>query len=113
MPPDEAIEAFNKTTNLLAIIQVYVSPMVAGVFGFMLYSLFVSGIIQGSLFPAFNGLEGTFTTVSSLFKNVHPAKQLDAAKSLIWAFIAGFSEMMVPNILDKIAAEAENPPDKN
>lgn len=105
--PNNAIINANTTTNQLAIIQVYVSPMVAGVFGFMLYALFLSGLMQGPLFPEFQYLKHPFTTVQFLFQTVHPLTQLDAAKSLIWAFIAGFSEMMVPNILDKIAVDAE------
>jgi hypothetical protein len=95
-------------TNKLAILQVYVSPVIAGVFGFILYSLFLSGIVQGSLFPDFSGIELKFDGVGGLFTDVAPANNLDAARALIWAFIAGFSERMVPNILDKVAKEGES-----
>jgi len=32
----------------------------------------------------------------------------DSAKAIVWAFIAGFSEQFVPNILDKLAQQGES-----
>jgi len=107
MPTNEQ-DLLDPLTNKLAIIQVYVSPVIAGVFGFILYSLFLSGIVQGSLFPDFSGIDLKFNSVVGLFTDVAPANNLDAARALIWAFVAGFSERMVPNILDKVASEGEN-----
>lgn len=96
------------TIKKLAIIQIYITPIVAGIFGFILYLLFVSGILAGALFPEFVGLEANFETAQSMFDLVTTKTNLDAMKALVWAFIAGFSERMVPNILDKIVKEAEN-----
>lgn len=113
MPTNEEMVK-NDLTNTLAIIQVYVSPAIASVFGFVLYGLFLSDMLQGSLFPKFVGTDIAFNGVVSLFTDVKPASQLDAVKSLLWAFLAGFSERLVPNILDRLATEAEaskgNPP---
>lgn len=107
MPVSEK-DLLDPLTNKLAILQVYVSPIIAGVFGFILYSLFLAGIVQGSLFPDFSGNDLKFDGVAGLFTNVAPTNNLDAARALLWAFVAGFSERMVPNILDKVAAEGEN-----
>jgi len=106
--PANEKDLLDPLTNKLAILQVYVSPVIAGVFGFILYSLFLSGIVQGSLFPDFSGIDLKFDSVVGLFTDVAPANNLDAARALIWAFIAGFSERMVPNILDRVAKEGEN-----
>jgi len=115
MPTNEQ-ELLDPLTNKLAIIQVYVSPVIAGVFGFILYSLFLAGMIQGSLFPHFSGIDLDFNGVVGLFTDVKPTNHLDAARALLWAFVAGFSERMVPNILDKVASEGEpaaTTPDKD
>jgi hypothetical protein len=50
--------------------------------------------------------------LDSVFKIV-PEKTLDAAKALLWAFIAGFSEKLIPNILDKLAQQAETEADSD
>ena len=85
-----------------AIIQVYVSPLVAGIFALVLYAIFLTEIITGALFPAFKGTEATYDSVRQLLIGITPDQRLDAAKALLWAFIAGFSERMVPNILDRL-----------
>ncbi len=86
-----------------AIVQVYVSPIVAGIFAWVLYGLFVTEIIKGPLFPEFRGTAAEYDSVRQVFTEVGPIRTLDAAKALLWAFVAGFSEKMVPNILDKLA----------
>ncbi len=87
--------------NKLAIMQVYVSPLISGLFGFIFYSLCLTGIIGGDLFPNFKGIEQPYVNVSDLF-NIMPVQRIDGAKGVLWGFIAGFSERLVPNILDKI-----------
>lgn len=91
--------------NLIAIIQIYVSPVLAGAFGIVLYSIFASGILQGSLFPEFKAIDGDYNTMKELLRSVAPSKQDDAIKAIVWSFVAGFSEAMVPNIIDKLAKE--------
>ncbi len=91
----------------LAIFQIYITPIVAGIFGFLLYLLFASGIVTGALFPEFSGLDAPFETAKSMIDVVSTKTNLDGIKALVWAFIAGFSERMVPNILDKIIKESE------
>lgn len=86
-----------------AIVQVYVSPIVAGILAWVLYGLFVTEIIKGPLFPEFRGTTSEYHSVRQVFTEVGPIQTLDAAKALLWAFVAGFSEKMVPNILDKLA----------
>ncbi|KAF3981590.1 MAG: hypothetical protein HFP81_02890 [Methylococcales symbiont of Hymedesmia sp. n. MRB-2018] len=94
-------------TKVLAIVQIHITPIVAGVLGFFLYLLFASGIVTGALFPEFSGLEEPFETAQSMIDFVKTKTNLDGIKALVWAFIAGFSERMVPNILDKIVQESE------
>ncbi len=111
IPADQAIFP-NTTTNQLAIIQVYVSPIIAGVFGCILYYIFVSGILRGALFPEFTGVEENFQSVSEIFNTIDPKTNQDSVKAIVWSFVAGFSEKMVPNIIDKIAEDTKKQ-DKN
>ncbi len=93
--------------RFLAVLQIYITPIISGIFGFLLYLLFASGIVSGALFPEFSGLEDSFKNAQSMMGAVKTNTNLDSIKALIWSFIAGFSERMVPNILDKIIKESE------
>jgi small-conductance mechanosensitive channel len=93
--------------------QIYLSPVVAGVFSVILYGLFMANILQGELFPEFSeeALSGAYQNEvrnglhNFMFAAV-PATHLDVAKALVWSFIAGFVENFVPNFIDKIAKTA-------
>lgn len=106
IPLDES-QFIDSTSNRMAILQIYVSPIVAGVFALVLYGMFAAGILQGALFPEFKGLDDPYKSFNEMFRSLEPKSQMDAAKALIWGFIAGFSERLVPNIIDRIVVEAE------
>ncbi len=88
-------------------LQIWVSLFLSGILGFVAYGLFLSGMLQGELFPRFNGLDGEYKDLTQLLRMVLPKTNLDAAKALIWAFVAGFSERFVPNVLDSLVLKAE------
>jgi hypothetical protein len=90
----------------LVTIQIYVSPFVGGVFAIVLYGIFMSGLVQGSLFPAFQSADEPFATFDKFAALSMPGKNADMAKALVWAFIAGFSEGLVPNFISKITKDA-------
>lgn len=94
------------TIEINAILQVYITPIVAGLLGWICYAFFLTEMLQGPLFPKFTGQSNNYVNISSVF-GIKPASSLDAAKALLWAFVAGFSEKLIPNILDKLAAQAE------
>ncbi|GEM_PF-3012093 len=96
----------NPITKQLITFQIYVSPLVGGIFSIVLYLLFMSNILQGTLFPAFSPVMQQGYDSFKLFAHVaNPATNQDAAKAIVWAFIAGFSEGLVPNFIDKIGKE--------
>ena len=101
------MEGKDVVVRKLAVLQVYITPLISAIFGFLLYLLFASGILSGGLFPKFSGLDMTFESANLMTKNVKISTNLDAVKALIWAFIAGFSERMVPNILDTMTQGLE------
>jgi hypothetical protein len=83
------------------------SLAVGGVFAIVLYMMFAAGLgnVMGDMGPKFIALEelllggATFAT----FTDMGPATGGDYAKVLVWAFIAGFFEQLVPDVLDRVA----------
>ncbi|MGN5138005.1 hypothetical protein ACTG15_07585 [Aeromonas sp. 164P] len=95
--------------------QFYVSLLFSGILGFIAYGLFASSLLQGGLFPKFKHMEHPYVSLQLLLAMASPATNLDAAKAIIWAFIAGFSERFVPNAIDaltKAAPSSEQAPPK-
>lgn len=93
---------------LIAIFQIYVTPLIGGLFGVLLYTAFMTGIIQSILHVPFLPeitAKDQFTGVINLFKQTGPSTNKDAILIILWAFVAGFSEKMVPNFLDKLAEQ--------
>jgi hypothetical protein len=93
-----------------AILQIYVTPLIAGMLGWICYAFFLTGMLQGPLFPQFTGQDTSYVDLDSVLA-IKPASVLDAAKALLWAFVAGFSEKLIPNILDKLARTLEDETD--
>ncbi len=99
-------QEYSAVTERMVTIQIYVSPFVGGVFAFVLYVIFMAGFLQGSLFPIFASGDEAYKTFSDFAALYVPATNADVAKAIIWAFIAGFSEGLVPNFISKLAKDA-------
>jgi len=97
----------NAMTERLVTIQIYVSPIVGGVFAFTLYLIFMAGFLKGSFFPAFAGVDESYAGYKEFAKVSVPETNADVAKAIVWAFIAGFAEGLVPNFISKIAQKAD------
>jgi hypothetical protein len=95
------------TTRRLITIQIYISPILGGVFAYALFLIFMAGILQGTFFPKFQSANEPYETYANFIASIRPETNADVAKAIIWAFIAGFSERLVPNFIDKIAKEAD------
>ncbi len=94
---------------LLARSWVYVvlSPLVGGILALLLYILFISGLVEGDLFPTFvpDVVDPTADAASAgslmdLFA-IHAQGHQDYAKLLFWCFLAGYSEEFVTNIISR------------
>lgn len=82
------------------------------------YLLFMSGILSGdngggllttNLFPSFVLKEGcTDPGLIGAFKCTFPGGIDEAAKLLVWCFLAGYSEKFVANILDQLESKTSN-----
>ena len=68
------------------------------IFAIVLSILFASALLTGALFPTITPGESWFFTLW---------KPAELAKWLVWGFVAGFSERLVPDILDRFATRAD------
>lgn len=100
------VSGLSSSTDRLVTIQIYLSPFVGGVFAIVLYLIFMSGFVQGTFFPVFKFSDEPYTTYAAFAKVTEPATHADVAKAILWAFIAGFSEGFVPNVIGRIAKRA-------
>ena len=84
--------------------------LVAIVFALFLYVVFMSGIVTGSLFPQFRVTSEECREYIDMMKFMSkclPNSNEDVAKMLTWAFVAGYAEKFVPNLINKISSKAE------
>lgn len=74
----------------------------------LLIALFASDDIKlGELSPAFVACDGTARSEFRLMDHCAALKShADVAKMLVWAFVAGFTERLLPDVLDRFARAA-------
>jgi hypothetical protein len=90
-------------TNLWALSQaetaVFFAPVTGLIFALVLSLFFAGGVLSGSVFPDFSDPQYH----SEWFMVLFNGKAL--AVCLLWAFVAGFCERMVPDALDALAKQ--------
>lgn len=79
-------------------------PFVGGVLAVVLYIAFLGKLLGGDLFPVFEEDKGSALTLQSLLTQ-HAVAMPDYAKLLFWAFIAGFNQRYVVDIINSIKAK--------
>lgn len=88
------------------------APAFGAIFAAVFYCLMISGLVSGDLFPhlttatAGDGQEGSLG-LDVFLRCTGPKAGVDLAKLMIWAFLSGFAERLVPDTLDRIASSAE------
>lgn len=87
----------------LVIAQIYLSPVVGATFAVLLYGLFMAGVLEGDFFPGFACASDAYEGFGD-FADCSPETNADAAKAMVWGFVAGYSERFVPNILDRMTS---------
>jgi hypothetical protein len=88
----------------------WLSPLLGAIFAVILALMFVAGLLKGSVFPDFyvplravpRGLPFFHFTWNTL-----PTSSAEYAKLLVWAFLAGFAERLVPDSLDRLASKID------
>ena len=89
-------------------VAIALSPVAGAILAVLVYLLFISGLLEGAMFPKFVADNPSQTTpgLKAIFE-VHCPTAADYAKVLFWSFIAGFSEKFATNIISQF--ESPNP----
>ena len=92
---------------------VLLSILSGGIASLVTYAIFAGGMLEGSLFPRMVG-DGQEVANKDLamrflvfFRGSGPDEFIDHGKLLVWAFVSGFAERFVPDILDRFAGAAK------
>jgi hypothetical protein len=93
-----------KQTYRSLLLNVFTSILQGGLFALVLYVAFASGLIQGVAFPTFNPDNKNIGESALRYFEYGPASHAQFGKALIWAFVAGFSERLVPDFLRSLSA---------
>ncbi len=90
---------------------ILVIPIYGGIFALVLYVLFLSGLLEGHLFPEFYiptfSEPPTAQNMKEMFYQTYPKQGSDFAKLAFWSFLAGFSERFVPQIISKVSSASK------
>jgi hypothetical protein len=100
------------------IIYSLVPSVVGAIAATVLYITFAAGLLEGALFPKFAcklmdesgkvlGAEACRTFGNTL-GDFGPQYAADYAKAIVWAFVAGFAERLVPDALQTFATKVES-----
>ncbi|MFN3880475.1 MAG: hypothetical protein ACK4L8_03495 [Nitrincola lacisaponensis] len=96
--------------NLYLVIYSIIPPMVGAIASVVLYLVFAGELINGSMFPSFSCSHASedCNNFKNFVKHWSPEEAVDYAKAIVWGFLAGFSERLVPDILNKITSSAKD-----
>lgn len=108
--PHQKYKDILREANLYLVIYSIIPPMVGAIASVVLYLVFAGELINGSMFPSFgcSKVSGDCNNFKDFVRHWSPEKSVDFAKAIVWGFLAGFSERLVPDILNKITNSAEN-----
>jgi hypothetical protein len=86
----------------------FVPPLVGAIAAVVLYLIFTGGLMSGSLFPEIGCLQDKdCSSITLMMQNYVPKGPADIGKALVWAFIAGFSERLVPDLLQGLVTKEQ------
>jgi hypothetical protein len=85
-------------------VSLYLAPLSGALFALVLFFVFQGGLLKGALFPELTGFSLKIYEFS--WAN-DPIAHVEYAKLLVWAFIAGFAERLVPDTLARLVQRGE------
>jgi len=106
--PSPDFSRWLKKANLYVAIYSSIPPLIGAIAAVVLYLMFASTMLSGPLFPDFacrESADGACDSFQEFIRDWRPKTATDQAKSIVWGFVAGFSERFVPNIIHRAATE--------
>ena len=79
--------------------------LIGGIAAAILYLIFQANLLQGAPFPTIDCVapDKKCPGLGALLENYRPQAPADFAKAILWGFIAGFAERLVPDLLENFA----------
>jgi hypothetical protein len=99
-------ESLSDLVELTGRMSVRFTPIIGGIFAIVLFLLFASGLVSGTLFPTLPPTANV-SNFKIFLEHLQPENTLDWGKLLVWSFIAGFAERLVPDTLNRLIARSE------
>lgn len=87
----------------------WLSPLLGAIFAVVLMMMFVGGMLKGAIFPEFLHVVASRPGLS-FFDTVWGTLPVDSenyGKLLVWSFLAGFAERLVPDSLDRLSSKLD------
>jgi len=87
----------------------FLTPLTGAIGALVLYAFFCGGLLEGTLFPKIAcppGIPQPMRFMDFLL-NADPVSWPDQGKVLVWCFIAGFAERLVPDAIDRLTSAAQ------
>jgi len=92
--------------------EILLAPIIGAVGAIVLYCAFDAKLLEGAFFPVMYGVPKPPKGGSLMFTDYlwgsGPVDGIAQAKLLVWSFIAGFSERLLPDTLDRITKHASS-----
>jgi hypothetical protein len=84
-----------------------IPAVIGAIAALVLYLAFAGDLISGQLFPKIQCNESSCQTFGSLLSTDGPADAQNFAKVMVWSFVAGFAERLVPSTLNALSKAVE------
>jgi hypothetical protein len=89
---------------------VRLAPLTGAICALVLFLIFQAGLLKGALFPDMGQIKlffGRFAEFPFRLTITEAQKFAEFGKLLVWCFIAGFAERLVPDTLDNLVAKRD------
>jgi hypothetical protein len=85
-----------------------VPPVIGAIAAVVLYLVFIGKLLEGALFPAISCVtDQVCASLMDIMNYYVPSKPEDYGKALVWSFAAGFSERLVPDMLQGLVSKEQ------
>jgi hypothetical protein len=87
-----------------------VPPVIGAIAAVVLYLVFIGKLLEGALFPSISCVpDQVCASLMDIMNYYWPTKPEDYGKALVWSFAAGFSERLVPDMLQGLVSKQQTP----
>jgi hypothetical protein len=86
-------------------LSMFLSPVSGAVFAVVLYFVFQGQILAGTIFPSVPALK--LTIAGKTWGEMDSMSGVNYGMLLVWSFVAGFAERLVPDTLDRLVNRAQ------